>query len=453
MAIIADDAWNGWDSYDSASVTNTITDGVLSCVSGSGLRAQRYLNVAAMPGDVIDFYVEAKVTTGKAHLFCNVATIAGTVLADRDVRSDQWIPYSLQVVVPTKYDPGLVTIAVGTYASDSLSCSAQFMHPIVRRNGAPVLSGFTQDGLALNAIGGVTLWARGNPVFALAGGDTIMTGTEVVDFLASQLAVQSNASWTAETKAYISRYPVVPVDGYINAVDTLIRALKDTPTGNFWSGLDMIFLLNSTERAGSLVNARAPNPNHPAVLVGSPNWLAKDGWQGTGVSSYLNTRYNPGDGGTYNLIQNSASMGFWASTNIQVASGGYDFGNDNHCIVARAALGPNAFYSRNSSPTSGNVIPGTLGAGHYVTDRAGSANYQRYQGLAANSTMTALASQTGTSTGLVSQEFLISRRPGNPISNTNRYSIVHAGRGNHSAGEWNAIQAAFKTYVDTVTAL
>lgn len=451
MAIVADDAWNGWDSYESAGVTNSISNGVLSCVSDANLRAQRYVTVEATPGDVFDLIVEARCSLGNAHLFCNVGTITGTLLADRDVRASQWQTYRLRVTVPQKYEPGLIVLAVGTFASDSLSSDAQFMRPRVARNGAPVLAGFAHNGLALNAVGGVTLWAGGANIIEVTPSDTILTSAQVATLLADQFAIQANSSLLEETKSYIARFSVVPSSGFIDAVNALIVALKDGSTGNFWSGLDLLLLLNGTERAGTLVNAR--NPASSAIVVGNPNWVAKEGWQGTGLSSYIDTRYNPGDGGVYNLTTNLNSFGVWTFTNVQVPSGGYDFGSDQHCLVARAALGPNGFYSRNSSGTSNNVIPASLGAGHYVTDRASSGNYQRYQGLSSSATMTALASQTQSSVSVQNQRFYICRRPGSAISNTNRFSIVHAGGGGYSALEWDAIQSAFKTYVDTVSAL
>lgn len=60
--------------------------------------------------------------------------------------------------------------------------------------------------------------------------------------------------------------------------------------------------------------------------VNSPNWTAYQGYLGNGSTSYVNTNFNPGAGGTL-FTQNSASFGMYSLTQL-VAGGNIDIGTD-----------------------------------------------------------------------------------------------------------------------------
>lgn len=111
-------------------------------------------------------------------------------------------------------------------------------------------------------------------------------------------------AWTAQLSTYPSPKTVTAVNLFI------IRSLNNSN----WSKLDRFWLLAQDIETNAKISIA--NPTSTAITsVNSPTFTAYNGYQGNGSSQYLNTNFNPGNGGTYKFLQNDAEIGFYSLTN------------------------------------------------------------------------------------------------------------------------------------------
>jgi hypothetical protein len=75
--------------------------------------------------------------------------------------------------------------------------------------------------------------------------------------------------------------------------------------------LDRLWIFAQATEALALVDLVA---SATATAVNSPTFTANQGYTGNGTSSYVETNYNPGDGGTYKYLQNDAHFSDWDLT-------------------------------------------------------------------------------------------------------------------------------------------
>lgn len=88
-------------------------------------------------------------------------------------------------------------------------------------------------------------------------------------------------------------------------VNTFIKMLKDSlGISRLSDKFDVIYLLANENAASALKNL--VKRNHDATAVNNPTFTAYEGFQGNGVSSYINTNYNPYTQGV-SYLQNNAS--------------------------------------------------------------------------------------------------------------------------------------------------
>lgn len=117
-------------------------------------------------------------------------------------------------------------------------------------------------------------------------------------------ALSLDADTTAWITAVITNGGSVS-DARKTLVNDLIVGLK---ADGIWTLLDRLWLLADANQPSALTDlvVRAL-----ATAVNSPTFTADRGYTGNGTSSYIETSYNPGDGGTYKFLQNDAHHSFW----------------------------------------------------------------------------------------------------------------------------------------------
>jgi lysophospholipase L1-like esterase len=90
-------------------------------------------------------------------------------------------------------------------------------------------------------------------------------------------------------------------------VNNTITALK---SAGVWDELDMLYMWTAHSQNAALVDWKNPS-TRAATVVGGMTFTADNHFQGNGSTGRINLGYNPGDGGTYKLTQNSTSFGVY----------------------------------------------------------------------------------------------------------------------------------------------
>lgn len=121
---------------------------------------------------------------------------------------------------------------------------------------------------------------------------------------------QGGGAFEPEAAALFARFTTPPTGERKTLINTLIKALKD---GGIWSKLDVLYLTAAADAQAARRNWIADA--HNLSTINSPTFTADRGYAGNGSSSYLNTNYNPGDGGSHLYQQNNAHMAVWSRTN------------------------------------------------------------------------------------------------------------------------------------------
>lgn len=157
----------------------------------------------------------------------------------------------------------------------------------------------------------------------------------------------------AQDPATIAYLSAVSATGYTpNAtwaghIDTLIKALK---AGGAWQTYDVIMVLAVPDSRACL---DLKTPSRSLTPTNGPVFTADRGFAGNGTNAEIafNPTYNPGDGGTYNLVQDSAHLGVYALTEGSNTS--YHFGQSAQgSLKVRARANANSNASVNNSGTS-----------------------------------------------------------------------------------------------------
>jgi hypothetical protein len=175
-------------------------------------------------------------------------------------------------------------------------------------------------------------------------------------------------SFEAETDALVARFTTPPTDDRKGHINTLIKSLK---TDGVWSKLDYLHVYAAADSQAARLNWLGDYAN--ATAVSSPTFTADRGYQGNGSSSYINTGYNPGGVGTWQLLQDSSHQGFWSRTNVGQTA--FDIGCRTStavalfCVLSRLAT--DTFNWRSSEDGPGTNVANTDSNGHFVTRRSG----------------------------------------------------------------------------------
>ncbi len=125
-------------------------------------------------------------------------------------------------------------------------------------------------------------------------------------------AVTNNVAMEAELATYISGLATPLSADILGKINTFVAGYKsDDGLTNLSDAYDVMYYLGNETAESSLRNLvkRA----HDAVAVNSPTFTPYEGWAGDGISSYINTNYNPAtEGSKYTL--NNASLGVYSRT-------------------------------------------------------------------------------------------------------------------------------------------
>lgn len=130
-------------------------------------------------------------------------------------------------------------------------------------------------------------------------------------------ALASRQLFTAEYKSVYDSFTTKPSASVANAQNTMVESLVDS---GVWSKFDVFYVFagHTNDNNESLINWKNPGTND-STAVNSPVFSQYNGFTGNGLSSYINTNYNPSTD-KINLSLNSASFGLYSMTDRLAAS-------------------------------------------------------------------------------------------------------------------------------------
>lgn len=220
-------------------------------------------------------------------------------------------------------------------------------------------------------------------------------------------------------------------------INDLIVALKDE---GIWSKLDTLWLMAAADAQGARLNWVADQYN--LTPVAAPVFTVDQGYTGDGISSYLETGFNPATAGG-KFTQNSAALGGYSRTAAQ--GNGYAFGNINGTMSIRNSSDQNiARLTGNGGITTASV---TDGSGLFVVSRVNSA------GISAYRNKVVLFSETASASTAPSSEAIRFLGRAGSVSFSNRqlsFGFIASGL---SAAEISAMYDAVAAYLIDLGAL
>lgn len=132
-----------------------------------------------------------------------------------------------------------------------------------------------------------------------------------------------SAATDADINALVGAMTTPPTTGRKTLIDNFVYSLK---VSGAWYELDCLWMLAAADSQAGYLNWKKPAANNLAP-VASPTFTADRGVAGNGSTSYINSNFNPGDGGTYKFTRNNACYGVWNLTSTAAAAttdvGGY----------------------------------------------------------------------------------------------------------------------------------
>lgn len=178
-----------------------------------------------------------------------------------------------------------------------------------------------------------------------------------------------------------------------------------------------------------------------ATAVNSPIHTFGRGFTFNGTNSYVNSGFNPGDGGSYQYTQNSAHLGAFARSpanstlsSVPTLVGARATNNSYRSVLLTATLTETGSFSVNqpTSDTSTAVLART--SSYYLANRSGSSATQAYRAKAT-------AAGSTTSAAIASLVFFVGARNngGSPDQYSNAtIGAFHFG-GSLTADEWDML--------------
>ena len=98
------------------------------------------------------------------------------------------------------------------------------------------------------------------------------------------------------------------------------QLILDLKVAGVWTRLDVLYVF-ATDGNNSFATLNWKNPNsNQCTLVNTPTFTTNQGFTGNGVSSYIDTNYNPSTFTSPNYLLNNASLGWWKKTTGTVAT-------------------------------------------------------------------------------------------------------------------------------------
>ncbi len=132
------------------------------------------------------------------------------------------------------------------------------------------------------------------------------------------------------SEAYFDAMTVQLTVAQKRVIDTAIKA-----TSAQLAKMDYVNIALATEQQ-SLINL--VNPAQSGTKVGSPTFTAYKGWTGD-ASNYINTGFNPGDGGSYNLTRNNTTISFYSNKYIDLGGTNFLWAGNNGTEISGLSIG------------------------------------------------------------------------------------------------------------------
>lgn len=171
--------------------------------------------------------------------------------------------------------------------------------------------------------------------------------------LCTKINTASTPIYDPDAQAYFDAVPTPFSTPRKNIINDLVVQLK--ADGN-WDVMDRMWLLANEASDQGLVSLINPGST-AATLQSSPSFTVDRGFTSNGITSYINSHYNPSTDGS-NYTQNDACIGVYSRTNVSETS--YDMGSYATGTTVRTLLGSRRI---GGSIEAGLQTTGTGGAG------------------------------------------------------------------------------------------
>jgi hypothetical protein len=219
----------------------------------------------------------------------------------------------------------------------------------------------------LSGFGGRGTAAAANNALTAGAGSYSLTGT----------AATLTKSAASPASAFLAR--TTGLDGtHVTAYTNLINGLV---TDGVWAKLDVLHVYATQDATTALLNL--VSTSFTGTANGSPSFTADRGYTGVDNSNtvYIDTQFNPTTASSPKFTTNSAHLSAWSNTATRGATGGMIIGSRNASfqtdIIPEGTDGKTNFYcNSNGAPTG---ITSASAAGHYITNREVSTDYQGYK--------------------------------------------------------------------------
>lgn len=190
--------------------------------------------------------------------------------------------------------------------------------------------------------------------------------------------VTGGPSYTAEAQAVFDAFSTAPTATRKAQIDAAIRHMKDGPYSgsDVWAKLDMLQVYKAADSQAATVDWA--DPSRSATLVNSPTFTADSRITTNGTNSEIDTGFNPGDGGSYSFLRNSASFGFWqhGSGGTTGSVAGWFDGSDGITLQTRNTADAFGFRVNQAAGTTGGETDGAyLG----IANRSGASATEWYK--------------------------------------------------------------------------
>ena len=250
------------------------------------------------------------------------------------------------------------------------------------------------------------------------------------------LSKGGGVSYLPEAQALFARMTTQPDATRKGLINTLIG---DLISAGVWSKMDALYVLAAHDAQAARLNFIADQFNLTAVS--SPAFTVDRGYQGDGVSTFLQTSFSPTTAVSPKFVQNSGHIMFWSRT--AASSGNVDMGNGNTIIATRLA-GDLAAHRVNAASSSNSTE--TDGSGCYVSSRTGS--------LAADNTLYRNGTSRATGIGSSAPDSGTMRVLGRSttVSFSSRQSAAASIGGGLTAGEVSSLYTSLNTYLQAIGA-
>ncbi len=254
-------------------------------------------------------------------------------------------------------------------------------------------------------------------------------------------------TYDADTSALFARWTTQPDATRKGLVDAVFKTPGIKP---ILAKLDFLHVYAAHDSQAARQNWLRDLFN--ATAIGGPTFTADRGYTGNGSSSYINTNFNPGDGGSYQYLLDSAHLGFWSRT--ELAATVFDIGSRGSSTTRLATIlarlsGDNAGYRLNEDG-GGTLAANASSIGHFVARRSGAGATALFK----NGSSIGTGSVGSSVTGLQNASMFVGSvsQSGTPTTfSTRQYAVAHGGASLTDA-EITALYGALSTYLTAIGA-